>query len=228
MRILVCDDDHEIVEALRIYLTRAGYSVICAYDGQQALDKLSQEEVHLVLLDVMMPKMDGIRTLYGIREMGNVPVIMLTAKSEGTDKVLGLELGADDYVTKPFDPTELMARVKSQLRRYTQLGAQVKKSTLYSVGALEVDDEARRVSVDGEEIKLTPMEYKILLLLIQNTGKVFTIDAIYERVWGEKAYLAENTVAVHISNIRKKIEINPSEPRYLKVVWGVGYKIDKE
>lgn len=226
--ILVCDDDKEIVEAIDIYLTKEGYNVINAYDGVEAMEKLKSEEIHLLLMDVMMPRLDGIRATLKIREESSIPIIILSAKSEDSDKVIGLDVGADDYVTKPFNPLELIARVKSQLRRYTKLGSMTKqKENVYTVGGLEVNDEAKEVTVDGESVKLTPVEYNILLLMIKNPGRVYTIEQIYENVWNEEAVAADNTVAVHIRHIREKIEINPKEPRYLKVVWGIGYKIEK-
>ena len=227
--ILVCDDDKEIVEAIEIYLTQEGYRILKAYDGTEALEMLEREEVHLLLLDVMMPKLDGIRATLKIREKNSIPIIILSAKSEDADKILGLNVGADDYVTKPFSPLELVARVKSQLRRYTQLGglAQTENDKIYSVGGLRINDDLKEVTVDGELVRLTPIEYNILLLLMKNQGRVFSINQIYEMIWNEEAIGADNTVAVHIRHIREKIEINPKEPRYLKVVWGVGYKIEK-
>lgn len=227
--ILVCDDDKEIVEAIEIYLSQEGYRVIKAYDGAEALKILETEDVHLLVLDVMMPKLDGIRATLKIRENNSIPIIILSAKSEDADKILGLNVGADDYVTKPFNPLELVARVKSQLRRYTQLGGSAKEKSdqVYEVGGLAINDDLKEVSVDGEVVKLTPIEYNILLLLMKNQGRVFSIDQIYESIWNEDAIGADNTVAVHIRHIREKIEINPKEPRYLKVVWGVGYKIEK-
>ena len=227
--ILVCDDDKEIVEAIEIYLTQEGYRILKAYDGTEALEMLEREEVHLLLLDVMMPKLDGIRATLKIREKNSIPIIILSAKSEDADKILGLNAGADDYVTKPFSPLELVARVKSQLRRYTQLGgtAQNENDKIYSVGGLRINDDLKEVTVDGELVRLTPIEYNILLLLMKNQGRVFSINQIYEMIWNEEAIGADNTVAVHIRHIREKIEINPKEPRYLKVVWGVGYKIEK-
>ncbi|MGL6200203.1 MAG: response regulator transcription factor [Lachnospiraceae bacterium] len=229
MNILVCDDDKEIVEAIQIYLEQEGYHVIKAYDGMQALDLLKQEKVDLLIIDVMMPRLDGIRATLKIREENSIPIIILSAKSEDVDKILGLNVGADDYVTKPFNPLELVARVKSQLRRYTKLGSTVnqEKQSLYTAGGLAIDDELKEVTVDGETVKLTPIEYNILLLLVKNQGRVFSIGQIYESIWNEEAIGADNTVAVHIRHIREKIEINPKEPRYLKVVWGVGYKIEK-
>lgn len=226
--ILVCDDDREIVEAIDIYLTKEGYNVIKAYDGIEAMEKLKNEEVHLLLIDVMMPRLDGIRATLKIREESSIPIIILSAKSEDADKVIGLDVGADDYVTKPFNPLELIARVKSQLRRYTKLGSMKKaKENVYTVGGLEVNDETKEVTVDGEYVRLTPVEYNILLFLVKTPGRVYTIEQIYEAVWNEEAVAADNTVAVHIRHIREKIEINPKEPRYLKVVWGIGYKIEK-
>ena len=227
--VLVCDDDREIVEAIEIYLSQEGYKVLKAYDGEEALKVLDREKVDLLIIDVMMPKLDGIRATLKIREKKNMPIIILTAREEEADKVLGLELGADDYITKPFNPLELTARVKSQLRRYTQLGSTIDKSNqaVYAVGGLSIDDEQKEVTVDGEPVRLTPIEYNILLLLVKNQGKVFSIDQIYESIWNEDAIGVDNTVAVHIRHIREKIEINPKEPRYLKVVWGVGYKIEK-
>lgn len=227
--ILVCDDDKEIVEAIEIYLTQEGYNILKAYDGTEALEILEREEVHLLLLDVMMPKLDGIRATLKIREKNSIPIIILSAKSEDADKILGLNVGADDYVTKPFSPLELVARVKSQLRRYTQLGGTVrgKKDKIHVVGGLQINDDLKEVTVDGEPVRLTPIEYNILLLLMKNQGRVFSINQIYESIWNEEAIGADNTVAVHIRHIREKIEINPKEPRYLKVVWGVGYKIEK-
>ena len=227
--VLVCDDDREIVEAIEIYLSQEGYKVLKAYDGEEALKVLDREKVDLLIIDVMMPKLDGIRATLKIREKKNMPIIILSAKSEDADKILGLNVGADDYMTKPFNPLELTARVKSQLRRYTQLGSTIDKSNqaVYAVGGLSIDDEQKEVTVDGEPVRLTPIEYNILLLLVKNQGKVFSIDQIYESIWNEDAIGVDNTVAVHIRHIREKIEINPKEPRYLKVVWGVGYKIDK-
>lgn len=227
--ILVCDDDKEIVDAIDIYLSQEGYHILKAYDGLQAIEIMKKEEVHLILLDIMMPNLDGIRAMRKIRETSSVPIIMLSAKSEDVDKILGLNIGADDYITKPFNPLELIARVKSQLRRYTQLGnlATEEKEAVYVCGGLVVNDDLKTVTVDGEPVKLTPIEYNILVLLIKNQGKVFSIEQIYENIWNEEAIGADNTVAVHIRHIREKIEINPREPRYLKVVWGIGYKIEK-
>lgn len=226
--ILVCDDDREIVEAIEIYLSKEGYNVIKAYDGLEAIEILKKEDIQLLLIDVMMPRLDGLRATLKIREKSGIPIIILSAKSEDSDKVIGLDVGADDYITKPFNPLELIARVKSQLRRYTKLGTMAgQKSNVYTVGGLEINDDSKEVTVDGESVKLTPYEYKILLLLVKNQGRVFTIEQIYENVWEEETIAADNTVAVHIRHIREKIEINPKEPRYLKVVWGVGYKIEK-
>lgn len=227
--ILVCDDDKEIVDAIDIYLSQEGYHILKAYDGLQAIEIMKKEEVHLILLDIMMPNLDGIRATRKIRKTSSVPIIMLSAKSEDVDKILGLNIGADDYITKPFNPLELIARVKSQLRRYTQLGnlATEEKEAVYVCGGLVVNDDLKTVTVDGEPVKLTPIEYNILVLLIKNQGKVFSIEQIYENIWNEEAIGADNTVAVHIRHIREKIEINPREPRYLKVVWGIGYKIEK-
>ncbi|OHW61656.1 transcriptional regulatory protein SrrA [Andreesenia angusta] len=227
MKILACDDDAEILEALNIYLSNEGYTVFKASNGAEALKVVSENEVQLIIMDVMMPVMDGLRAVMKIRESQNIPVIMLSAKSEDTDKIMGLNMGADDYMTKPFNPLELIARVKSQLRRYTSLGSLEKKTSVYTTGGLSIDDEQKSVSVDGEEVQLTPVQYKILLLLASNAGKVFSIDEIYESVWNETSFSSENTVAVHIRRIREKIEINPKEPKYLKVVWGIGYKVEK-
>lgn len=228
MNILICDDDRAIVDAIEIYLSQEGYDILKAYDGLEAIQMLQENEVHLLLIDVMMPRMDGIRATRKIRETSSVPIIFLSAKSEDVDKILGLNIGADDYITKPFNPLELTARVKSLLRRYTQLGAIAEtKPTVFRVGGLVMDDERKEVTVDGEPVKLTPIEYRILLLLVQNPGRVFSIAQIYERIWNEEALGGDNTVAVHIRHIREKIEINPKDPRYLKVVWGVGYKIEK-
>ena len=227
--ILVCDDDKEIVEAIEIYLSQEGYRILKAYDGEEVLKVMKSEKVDLLIIDVMMPKLDGIRTTLKIRENENMPIIILSAKSEDADKILGLNVGADDYVTKPFNPLELTARVKSQLRRYTQLGSSVtqENQAIYTVGGLMINDDQKEVTVDGEPVKLTPIEYNILLLLMKNQGRVFSINQIYENIWNEDAIGVDNTVAVHIRHIREKIEINPKEPRYLKVVWGVGYKIEK-
>ena len=227
--ILVCDDDKEIVEAIEIYLSQEGYKVLKAYDGEEALKLLDKHKVDLLIIDVMMPRLDGIRATLKIRENSSIPIIILSAKTEDSDKILGLNIGADDYVEKPFNPLELVARVKSQLRRYTQLGnaAEAAGGNVYTVGGLSINDDLKEVTVDGEVVKLTPIEYNILLLLVKNQGKVYSINQIYESIWNEDAIGADNTVAVHIRHIREKIEINPKEPRYLKVVWGVGYKIEK-
>lgn len=229
LNILVCDDDKEIVEAIEIYLIQEGYHVYKAYDGVQALELLEKEEIHLLIMDVMMPRLDGIRATLKIRENMSLPIIILSAKSEDADKILGLNIGADDYMTKPFNPLELVARVKSQLRRYTQLGSTARSDNQseFRTGGLVIRDDLKEVTVDGEKVKLTPIEYNILLLLVKNQGKVFSINQIYENIWNEEAIGADNTVAVHIRHIREKIEINPKEPRYLKVVWGVGYKVEK-
>lgn len=228
LNILVCDDDKEIVDAIEIYLMQEGYHVLKAYDGIQALEILKKEEVHLLIIDIMMPKLDGIHATMQIRERSSIPIIMLSAKTEDADKILGLNIGADDYLAKPFNPLELVARVKSQLRRYTELGNITEdNSNIYSTGELVINDELKEVTVDGSPVKMTPIEYNILLLLMKNQGKVFSINQIYENIWNEDAIGADNTVAVHIRHIREKIEINPKEPRYLKVVWGVGYKIEK-
>ena len=228
-KILVCDDDKDIVEAIDIYLTQEGYEVLKAYDGDEAIKVLKRNEVDLLIMDVMMPRLDGIRATLKIRENMSLPIIILSAKSEDADKILGLNIGADDYMTKPFNPLELVARVKSQLRRYTQLGntARSDNQSEFRTGGLAIRDDLKEVTVDGEKVKLTPIEYNILLLLVKNQGKVFSINQIYENIWNEEAIGADNTVAVHIRHIREKIEINPKEPRYLKVVWGVGYKVEK-
>lgn len=226
--ILICDDDKEIVEAISIYLSQEGYQIYKAYDGEQAIEVLKKEDIQLLIIDIMMPRLDGIHAMIKIREFSAIPILVLSAKSEDVDKILGLNVGADDYITKPFNPLELIARVKSSLRRYTMLGSAAPVSeTTYSIGALCVDDAAKEVRVEGELVRLTPMEYQILLLLMKNPGHVFSTQQIYEKIWNEDAYGAENTVAVHVRHIREKIEINPKEPRYLKVVWGVGYKIEK-
>ena len=226
MTILVCDDDKEIVDAIEIYLIQEGYKVEKAYDGEQALEILHNTKIDLMVIDVMMPKLDGIRATFQVRKTSSIPIIILSAKTEDADKILGLNVGADDYVTKPFNPLELVARVKSQLRRYTTLSSTAQGETTYEAGGLVINDDLKKVTVDGEEVKLTPIEYNILLLLMKNKGKVFSISQIYEAIWNEEAIGADNTVAVHIRHIREKIEINPKEPRYLKVVWGVGYKIE--
>jgi len=230
VNILVCDDDSTIVDAIGIYLENEGYTVIKAFNGREALELLERgdRDIHLVIMDIMMPQMDGISVTRQLRaRLNNVPLILLSAKSEDHDKILGLNMGADDYVTKPFNPLELIARVKSLLRRYTTLGSLEPRNHVYRSGGLMLDDESKTVTVDGEEVHLTPVQYRILKLLLANAGRVFTIEEIYEKVWKEPAFRPENTVAVHISKIREKIEINPREPKYLKVVWGIGYKIEK-
>lgn len=228
LQILVCDDDKEIVDAIEIYLMQEGYSVLKAYDGMQAVELLKKNQVHLLIMDVMMPRLDGIRATMQIRENSSIPIIMLSAKTEDADKILGLNVGADDYLAKPFNPLELVARVKSQLRRYTELGNITEDTSgIYKTGALVINDELKEVVVEGNPVKMTPIEYNILLLLVKNQGKVFSINQIYESIWNEDAIGADNTVAVHIRHIREKIEINPKEPKYLKVVWGIGYKIEK-
>lgn len=226
--ILVCDDDKEIVDAIEIYLSSEGYQILKAYNGREAISIINRETVHLALLDIMMPQMDGIRATMTLREAGNpVPIIFLTAKSEDSDKILGLNIGADDYITKPFNPLELTARVRSTLRRYTRLGSMTQTDQhVYTTGGLVVNDERKEVYVDGELIRLTPIEYNLLKLLVRNKGRVFSISEIYEKIWKEPSYGADNIVAVHIRHIREKIEINPKDPKYLKVVWGIGYKIE--
>ncbi|RFU62445.1 response regulator transcription factor [Peribacillus glennii] len=225
--VLVVDDEKEIRDAIEIYLKNEGITVIKACDGIEALEKLGENTVHLIILDVMMPRLDGISATFKIREQKNIPIIILSAKSEDTDKILGLQVGADDYVTKPFNPLELIARVKSQLRRYVTLGTYEGKNTQINLNGLTLDKEAKEVAIHGEAVKLTPIEYKIVELLMSHAGRVFSISEIYERVWKEPCYNAENTVAVHIRKIREKIEIDPKNPRYLKVVWGIGYKMEK-
>ena len=224
--ILVCDDEKDIVSALTIYLTTAGYQVFPAYDGTEALDLLRREDIHLVLLDIMMPKLDGIAALTRLREASNVPVILLTAKSEDTDKIQGLNLGADDYVTKPFNPVEVLARVKSQLRRYLQLGGGTVRPTALRLGGIALDDRTKEVTLDGDPVSLTPREYDILHLLMGSPGTVFSPKRIYRAVWGVEPFGVENAVAVHIRHLREKLEIDPSDPRYIKVVWGQGYKME--
>ena len=228
--ILVVDDDKEIVESIEIYLKNEGFNILKAYNGIEALEILVEKEIHLILMDIMMPKLDGIKATIKIREEKNIPIILVSAKSEDTDKIIGLNIGADDYITKPFNLLELIARVKSNLRRYVTLGNydndNFNKDILKS-GGLELNTSTKDVKVDGEVVKITPIEFKILKLLLVNKGRVFSIDEIYEKVWNEESFNVENTVAVHIRRIREKIEINPKEPRYLKVVWGVGYKIEK-
>lgn len=231
--VLVVDDEVEITEAIEIYLMNEGINVFKAYDGIEALDILTAEEVHLIIMDIMMPKLDGLRTTFKIREERNIPIIMLSAKSEDTDKILGLNMGADDYLTKPFNPLELVARVKSQLRRYMTLGDYKEKqfdsrTEEVRCGGLVLNRASKEVSVDGEVVKVTPSEYKILELLMSNCGRVFSADEIFENIWGEQGFNSDNTVAIHVRRIRGKVEINPKEPRYLKVVWGIGYKIEKQ
>lgn len=226
--ILICDDEKDIVSALKIYLNAEGYQTFPAYTGKEALDILEKEEIHLVLMDIMMPEMDGISALVKLREQYNLPVILLTAKSEDSDKVLGLNVGADDYVTKPFNPVEVIARVKSQLRRYMQLGSGiVQEKTTLKVDNIEMDDSAKIVTRDGEVVNLTPTEYDILRMFLKNPGHVLSPKEIYKEVWKDEPYGAESTVAVHIRHLREKIEINPADPRYLKVIWGRGYKLDR-
>ena len=229
--ILVVDDDKEIVDSIEIFLRNEGYNVYKAYNGVEALDILVNKEVHLILMDIMMPKLDGIKATIKIREEKNIPIILVSAKSEDTDKIMGLNIGADDYITKPFNLLELIARVKSNLRRYITLGTynneNVNNKEVLISGGLELNTSTKEVKVDGQAVKVTPIEFKILNLLLANKGRVFSIDEIYERVWNEESFNVENTVAVHVRRIREKIEINPKEPRYLKVVWGVGYKIEK-
>ena len=225
--ILVCDDDRDIVAALKIYLTAEGYETREAYDGQQALEIVRNETVHLILMDIMMPVMDGVTATARIREISNTPIILLTAKSEDTDKVLGLNVGADDYVTKPFNAVEVMARVRSQLRRYTRLGGMQEEDNCISIGGISLNDREKLVTLDGEAVSLTPIEYSILKLLMTSAGRVFSSKEIYEAVWNDTAMGAEGTVAVHIRHLREKLEIDPAQPRYLKVVWGQGYKIER-
>ena len=226
--ILVVDDDREIVGAIEIYLKKEGYNIIKAYNGNEALEKVKENEIHLIILDIMMPEKDGLETLEELRKDKSIPVILLSAKSEDYDKIGGLNQGADDYITKPFNPLELIARVNSQIRRYVSLGAMEKKDNkqIYRTGELILDDETKKVTVDGKEVKLTATEFNILKFLLKNKGKVYSIPQIYENVWNEESYGAENIIAVHIRHIREKIEINPKEPRYLKVIWGIGYKIE--
>ena len=224
--ILICDDERDILGALKIYLSDPDYTLFEACNGQQAVEIVEREDIHLVLLDVMMPVLDGISAMARIRQRSNIPIILLTAKSEDADKILGLNVGADDYITKPFNPLEVTARVRSQLRRYLRLGGGVQTPEVYAVGGLELNDAAKALRVDGEPVALTRTEYDILKLLISNPGRVFSPAEIYERVWHEKPHGTDNTVAVHIRHLREKIEINPSEPRYLKVVWGQGYKME--
>ena len=226
-KILICDDERDIVSALKIYLEAEGYETVAAYSGAEALALLAEQEIHLVLMDVMMPELDGISAMARLRQSSNVPVILLTAKGEDTDKVLGLNVGADDYVTKPFNPVELLARVRSQLRRYMQLGGGNVHAGQLALGGVTLDDRSKEVTVDGEPVSLTPREYDILKLLMQHPGEVFSPKVIYRRVWNEEPYGAESTVAVHIRHLREKVEINPAEPRYIKAVWGQGYKFER-
>ncbi len=229
MTILVCDDDKEIVEAVSIYLKQEGYNIIPAYNGKEALQVMEREEIHLIILDIMMPELDGIHALLRLREKSSIPVILLSAKSEDVDKILGLNVGADDYVTKPFNPLELIARVKSQLRRYTKLGGiEQNNDNLLINGAIAMDREQKIVTVDGESVKLMPTEFKILQLLMENVGTVFSSAQIYERIWEEDAYATDNIVSVHIRRIREKIEIDPKNPDYVKVMWGVGYRMERK
>ena len=226
--ILICDDDKEIAAAIAVYLGNEGYTTYLAHNGKEALTALEEHEIQLIIMDVMMPRLDGLAATLEIRKSRNIPIIMLSAKSEDTDKIIGLSMGADDYVTKPFNPLELIARVKSQLRRFTVLGSQpIREDGIYTVGGLEIDNNRKTVTVDGDEVRLTPIEYKIALLLIRSPGRVFSIDEIYERCWGEEAFCVDNTIAVHIRRIREKLEIDPKNPRYIKVVWGIGYKIEE-
>ena len=224
--ILICDDERDIVSALKIYLSSEGYTLFEAYTGREALEVVKKHDIHLILMDIMMPEMDGISATARLREECNVPIILLTAKSEDTDKVLGLNMGADDYITKPFNPMEVLARVRSQLRRYTSLGGMEQKPNRIVIGGIALDDDTKTVTVDGEPVSLTPIEYNILLLLMRHPGRVYSSAQIYEKVWNESAFGSEGAVAVHIRHLREKLEINPSEPRYLKVVWGLGYKME--
>ena len=224
--VLICDDDHDIVSALDIYLTSDGYKTVLTYNGREAIQAVQNQKIDLILMDIMMPELDGIRATAKLRENTNVPIIFLSAKSEDNDKILGLNIGADDYITKPFNPLEVLARVRSQLRRYTSLGGADKSPDLLTVGPISMDDAAKSVTVDGEPVTFTPIEYNILKLLLSHPGQVFSSAQIYEKVWNDPAYGSENTVAVHIRHLREKIEINPAEPRYLKVVWGLGYKLE--
>lgn len=226
--ILICDDERDIVSALKIYLEAEGYNTFAAYNGKEALKVLDERDIHLVLMDIMMPELDGISAMVKIRESSNVPVILLTAKGEDTDKVLGLNVGADDYITKPFNPVEMLARVRSQLRRYMQLGGGAVRDDVLRIGGISLDDRSKEVTVDGEAVSLTPTEYDILKFLMQHPGEVFQPKVIYRRVWDDEPYGAESTVAVHIRHLREKIEINPAEPRYIKAIWGQGYKMERE
>ena len=225
--ILICDDEKDIVSALKIYLEAEGYNTFCAFDGNMAIETVKNEDIHLIILDIMMPVLDGISAMVEIRKNHNLPIILLTAKGEDTDKILGLNVGADDYITKPFNPVEVIARVRSQLRRYFQLGGSKEiKIDGYIIGNIQLDNSSKKVTVDGDEISLTPTEFEILKLLMKNEGKVLSPKEIYRAVWNEEAYGGENSVAVHIRHLREKIEINPAEPRYLKVVWAHGYKME--
>ncbi len=226
--ILVCDDDREIVDAIEIYLEQEGFKVYKAYDGEEGLSILRRNEIHLAIIDVMMPKLDGIHLVKALRKFSTIPVIFLSAKSEDADKILGLNIGADDYVTKPFNPLELIARVKSNVRRFTSLGTLIEKENVYTSGGLVVDDNAKTVMVYGEMIRLTPIEYRILAFLSKNKGKVYSIEQIYENIWGDQTGRTDNTIAVHIRHIREKIEVDPREPKFLKVVWGIGYMIEDD
>lgn len=227
-RILIVDDEQDIINALKVYLSGQGYETEEARSGKEAIEKMSRRPADLILMDVMMPEMDGITAVTKLREFTNVPIIMLTAKSEDSDKILGLDIGADDYITKPFNPSEVTARVRSQLRRYTRLGGKTEENRILTIGTIDLDHDARRVTVDGEEVSLTPAEYGILYLLMTNAGKVLTSKEIYQAVWNEEPFGSEGVVAVHIRHLREKIEISPSEPRYLKVVWGQGYRMEKD
>ncbi len=226
-KILVCDDQRDILNSLNIYLSAEGYEITCVSDGSEALEKAEEQEFHLILLDIMMPRMDGMQAMSAIRRFSNVPIILLTAKGEDTDKIMGLNLGADDYITKPFNPVEMLARVRSQLRRYTKLGGRPEESDCLTIVSICIDDAEKKVTVDGDPVNLTPTEYEILKLLMKNPGRVFSPRDIYSLVWNDVPYGSENTVAVHIRHLREKVEINPAEPRYLRVVWGQGYKIEK-
>lgn len=227
--ILICDDEKDIVNALKIYLEAEGYNTFCAYNGNEAVEIIKGGEINLALMDIMMPECDGISAMVKIREFSNIPVILLTAKGEDTDKILGLNVGADDYITKPFNPVELIARVRASLRRYMQLGSNIqKRDNCFVIGGIELNDSEKKVTVDGEEVSLTPTEFEILKLLMKNVGVVMSPKEIYRKVWNDQAIGAESTVAVHIRHLREKIEINPAEPRYLKVVWAHGYKMEKE
>lgn len=226
--ILVCDDDREIVEAIEIYLEQEGFNVFKAYDGEEGLSVLRRNDIQLAIVDIMMPKLDGIHMVKELRKFSTIPVIFLSAKSEDSDKILGLNIGADDYVTKPFNPLELVARVKSNVRRFTSLGTAIESENVYVTGGLVIDDNAKICTLYNEVVRLTPIEYKILAFLAKNKGKVYSIEQIYENIWGDHAYKSDNTIAVHIRHIREKIEVDPREPKYLKVVWGVGYKIEED